>query len=84
MRDDLQLGHCCTCLWSQYLAAELQSQGVIVIALCSCANITCLMLWAFCLQTMLKCADIGHLTSDLKTHKRWVSMLEEEFFIQVS
>ncbi len=42
------------------------------------------MRWAFCLQTMLKCADIGHLTLDLKTHKRWVSMLEEEFFTQVS
>ena len=35
-------------------------------------------------QMMLKCADIGHLSVDPKTHKRWALQLEEEFFRQVS
>ena len=35
------------------------------------------------LQMMLKCADIGHLAADSKTHKRWAYQLEEEFFQQV-
>ena len=34
-------------------------------------------------QMVLKCADIGHLAADPKTHKRWASQLEEEFFRQV-
>ena len=36
-----------------------------------------------CMQMVLKCADIGHLAVDLKTHKRWAYQLEEEFFRQV-
>ena len=32
---------------------------------------------------VLKCADIGHLAADIKTHKRWAFQLEEEFFRQV-
>ncbi len=35
------------------------------------------------LQMVLKCADIGHLAVDPKTHKRWAFQLEEEFFRQV-
>ncbi len=35
------------------------------------------------LQMVLKCADIGHLSVDPKTHKRWAFQLEEEFFRQV-
>ena len=35
-------------------------------------------------QMLLKCADIGHLSVDPKTHKRWAFQLEEEFFRQVS
>ena len=35
------------------------------------------------MQMMLKCADIGHLAADSKTHKRWAYQLEEEFFQQV-
>lgn len=35
------------------------------------------------LQMVLKCADIGHLAADLKTHQRWAYQLEEEFFQQV-
>ena len=35
------------------------------------------------LQMVLKCADIGHLAADPKTHKRWAYQLEEEFFRQV-
>ena len=35
------------------------------------------------MQMMLKCADIGHLAADCKTHKRWAYQLEEEFFRQV-
>jgi len=34
-------------------------------------------------QMVLKCADIGHLAADPKTHKRWAYQLEEEFFRQV-
>ncbi|KAL3161210.1 putative 3',5'-cyclic phosphodiesterase pde-3 [Trebouxia sp. C0009 RCD-2024] len=33
-------------------------------------------------QMVLKCADIGHLAVDPKTHKRWAYQLEEEFFRQ--
>ncbi|KAL0037875.1 hypothetical protein WJX79_003284 [Trebouxia sp. C0005] len=33
-------------------------------------------------QMVLKCADIGHLAVDPKTHKRWAFQLEEEFFRQ--
>lgn len=32
---------------------------------------------------VLKCADIGHLAADIKTHQRWSYQLEEEFFRQV-
>jgi len=35
------------------------------------------------MQMLLKCADIGHLAVDPKTHKRWAFQLEEEFFRQV-
>lgn len=35
------------------------------------------------MQVVLKCADIGHLAADLRTHKRWAYLLEEEFFRQV-
>ena len=35
-------------------------------------------------QMVLKCADIGHLAADPKTHKRWAYQLEEEFFRQVT
>lgn len=34
------------------------------------------------LQMALKCADIGHIVESLETHKKWVSALEEEFFLQ--
>lgn len=34
-------------------------------------------------QMVLKCADIGHLAADPKTHRRWAYQLEEEFFRQV-
>ncbi len=34
-------------------------------------------------QMVLKCADIGHLAADPKTHKRWAYQLQEEFFRQV-
>ncbi|KAL0043699.1 hypothetical protein WJX82_003553 [Trebouxia sp. C0006] len=33
-------------------------------------------------QMVLKCADVGHLAADPKTHKRWAYQLEEEFFRQ--
>ncbi|DBA80660.1 TPA: hypothetical protein ACH3X1_007904 [Trebouxia sp. C0004] len=33
-------------------------------------------------QMVVKCADIGHLAADPKTHKRWALLLEEEFFRQ--
>lgn len=36
------------------------------------------------MQMVIKCADIGHLAVDPKTHKRWAYQLEEEFFRQVS
>ena len=32
---------------------------------------------------VVKCADIGHLAADIKTHQRWAFQLEEEFFRQV-
>ena len=32
---------------------------------------------------VLKCADIGHLAAEPKTHKHWAYQLEEEFFRQV-
>ncbi|KXZ51687.1 hypothetical protein GPECTOR_11g138 [Gonium pectorale] len=34
------------------------------------------------LQMAIKCADIGHLGEALEVHKRWLLMLEEEFFRQ--
>ncbi|KXZ54073.1 hypothetical protein GPECTOR_5g18 [Gonium pectorale] len=34
------------------------------------------------LQVALKCADIGHLGAELERHKRWLGLLEEEFFRQ--
>ncbi|PNG93951.1 Calcium/calmodulin-dependent 3',5'-cyclic nucleotide phosphodiesterase 1A, partial [Tetrabaena socialis] len=34
------------------------------------------------LQVALKAADIGHLGEALEVHKRWLSVLEEEFFSQ--
>lgn len=30
----------------------------------------------------LKCSDVGHLTAPPEVHKRWVGLLEEEFFRQ--
>ena len=35
------------------------------------------------MQMVLKCADIGHLAADPKTHRQWAYKLEEEFFRQV-
>ena len=35
------------------------------------------------MQMLLKCADIGHLAAAPRTHKRWATQLEEEFFRQV-
>lgn len=37
-----------------------------------------------CVQMVIKCADIGHLAADYKTHQQWSYKLEEEFFRQVS
>ncbi|GIL50475.1 hypothetical protein Vafri_6663, partial [Volvox africanus] len=34
------------------------------------------------LQVLLKVADLGHLAEELDVHKRWLSALEEEFFLQ--
>jgi hypothetical protein len=34
------------------------------------------------LQVTLKCADVGHLALEWKSHMRWVLRLEEEFFTQ--
>ena len=31
----------------------------------------------------IKCADLGHLAAEWDVHRRWVSVLEEEFFLQV-
>ena len=36
----------------------------------------------WCVQMLLKCADIGHLAAGPRTHKRWAVQLEEEFFRQ--
>ena len=36
------------------------------------------------LQMLVKCADIGHLAAAPRTHKRWATQLEEEFFRQVT
>ncbi|KAL3155900.1 putative 3',5'-cyclic phosphodiesterase pde-3 [Trebouxia sp. C0010 RCD-2024] len=33
-------------------------------------------------QMLVKCADIGHLAAAPRTHKRWATLLEDEFFIQ--
>ncbi|KAL3135615.1 hypothetical protein ABBQ38_006096 [Trebouxia sp. C0009 RCD-2024] len=33
-------------------------------------------------QMVLKCADIGHLAADYRTHRQWSLKLEEEFFRQ--
>ena len=35
------------------------------------------------MQMLIKCADIGHLAAAPRTHKRWATQLEEEFFKQV-
>ena len=35
------------------------------------------------MQMVLKCADIGHLAADYRTHRQWSLKLEEEFFRQV-
>ena len=29
------------------------------------------------LQIALKCSDLGHLTSSIEVHKKWVALLEE-------
>jgi hypothetical protein len=34
------------------------------------------------LQVAMKCADVGHLTLDWRSHVWWVNCLEEEFFAQ--
>ena len=34
------------------------------------------------LKCAIKCADLGHLTSTEVTHRKWVSLLEEEMFRQ--
>eukprot|EP00201_Polytomella_parva_P014211 CAMPEP_0175059266 /NCGR_PEP_ID=MMETSP0052_2-20121109/12335_1 /TAXON_ID=51329 ORGANISM="Polytomella parva, Strain SAG 63-3" /NCGR_SAMPLE_ID=MMETSP0052_2 /ASSEMBLY_ACC=CAM_ASM_000194 /LENGTH=351 /DNA_ID=CAMNT_0016324793 /DNA_START=87 /DNA_END=1142 /DNA_ORIENTATION=- len=34
------------------------------------------------LQMALKCSDLGHLAAPLALHQRWVTNLEEEYFIQ--
>uniref|UniRef100_A0A7R9VPE0 PDEase domain-containing protein n=1 Tax=Chlamydomonas euryale TaxID=1486919 RepID=A0A7R9VPE0_9CHLO len=34
------------------------------------------------MQIALKCADVGHLASELRVHKRWLALLEEEMFQQ--
>ena len=34
-------------------------------------------------QVALKCADIGHLAATQAVHRRWASLLEEEFYLQV-
>ena len=31
---------------------------------------------------VLKCADLGHLSSSLEVHSEWVRLLEEEMFLQ--
>ncbi|GAX80978.1 hypothetical protein CEUSTIGMA_g8413.t1 [Chlamydomonas eustigma] len=30
----------------------------------------------------LKCADLGHLTSEVSVHQKWVELLQEEMFLQ--
>ena len=30
----------------------------------------------------IKCADLGHLSSKLSVHLKWVKLLEEEMFLQ--
>eukprot|EP00798_Chlamydomonas_sp_ICE-L_P023999 gene23999-9571_t len=34
------------------------------------------------LQVALKMADLGHLSAKLEVHLKWVTLLEEEFFLQ--
>jgi hypothetical protein len=34
------------------------------------------------LEICLKCADIGHCAKELELHKRWTSLLSQEFFRQ--
>ena len=41
------------------------------------------MMMIVMLQMLVKCADIGHLAAAPRTHKRWATQLEEEFFRQV-
>ena len=43
-----------------------------------------LTLYAYCLrvQVALKCADLGHLASEDRIHRKWVAALEEEMFCQ--
>ena len=48
-----------------------------------CAVCVLMLRLRLVLQMVLKCADIGHLAADLRTHKRWAYLLEEEFFRQV-
>ena len=36
------------------------------------------------LQVALKCSDLGHLASSETVHRKWVQLLEEEMFRQVS
>eukprot|EP00929_Paragymnodinium_shiwhaense_P040967 TRINITY_DN2130_c0_g2_i1.p1 TRINITY_DN2130_c0_g2~~TRINITY_DN2130_c0_g2_i1.p1 ORF type:complete len:820 (+),score=119.48 TRINITY_DN2130_c0_g2_i1:72-2531(+) len=43
----------------------------------SCANDAFLLL-----KIAIKCADLGHLALDWKTHTKWVKRLEDEFFSQ--
>ena len=38
----------------------------------------------WCVQMVLKCADIGHLAAPPRTPRRWAFQLEEEFFRQVT
>ena len=35
-----------------------------------------------CFQVALKCADLGHLASEDRVHRKWVAALEEEMFRQ--
>ena len=42
-----------------------------------------MMMVVVALQMLVKCADIGHLAAAPRTHKRWATQLEEEFFRQV-
>ena len=43
-----------------------------------------LTLYAYCLrmQVALKCADLGHLASENRVHRKWIAALEEGMFRQ--